>query len=132
MEKSPYFSFFLLKKRLGDPFYTTLVGVSGRVMNTSPRMATPPKKPNESGKMANALAARGITMTSNQKQAQQNRSPGRSSLPANINLPAGVSITPSSANRRPVVNHNVERPGPCATVDLTLDDEPNVSALSFI
>lgn len=53
-----------------------------------------------------------------------------------INLNSAISITPSSQNRtsggfavpgprrNPIVNHNVERPQPCATVDLTLDDDP--------
>lgn len=82
----------------------------------------------------------GITVTpavsrqTNQQPRPQPRNTGQSPI---LNIGSGISITSSSQNRNsggfavpgprrniPIVNHNVERPERCTTVDLTQDDEP--------
>ncbi|KAK6625076.1 hypothetical protein RUM43_005367 [Polyplax serrata] len=101
---------------------------------------TPPKNAVEANKVANVLASRGITVThavsrqTNQQPRPQPRTTGQSPI---LNIGSGISITSSSQNRNsggfavpgprrniPIVNHNVERPERCTTVDLTQDDEP--------
>lgn len=82
----------------------------------------------------------GITVTpavsrqTNHVSKPQPRNTGQSPV---LNIGSGISITSSSQNRSggvfavpgprrniPIVNHHIERPERCTTVDLTQDDEP--------
>lgn len=75
-----------------------------------------------------------VSRQTNQGPRPQQRSTGQSPI---LNIGSGISITSSSQNRSsggfavpgprrnlPIVNHHVERPERCTTVDLTQDDDP--------
>ncbi|KAL0272567.1 UNVERIFIED_CONTAM: hypothetical protein PYX00_005487 [Menopon gallinae] len=111
-------------------------------LNTTPKIPsgitiTASKKNLDASKVANVLASRGITVTPSpaRQPSPANRSQPRSNPVLNIG--PGVSITtnssrgsgggfavPSPRKSSPIVNPDVERPERCATVDLTLDDDP--------
>ncbi|RZC37745.1 uncharacterized protein BDFB_003575 [Asbolus verrucosus] len=91
------------------------------VRNPQPRPQSPKKS--DAKAVANILATRGITVTATPKPKEKADSQKNSTLPAQLNLNAAVSIIPSAKN----ANSKPANPGQeshLPTVDLTDDSSP--------